>query len=58
MAGFLQHSTRRMQKLLFDAGRSDAELTAWHETITRDGFWDLGLTSVAAWGRRPEPIAG
>lgn len=52
MAGFLLYSMRRMEKLLLTSGRTDAELAAWRQTITGDRFYDLGLTNIAAWGRR------
>jgi len=58
MTGFLLSSVRRMEKLLLASGRIDAELAEWRETISRTGFRDLGLTNIAAWGHRPEPIPG
>jgi SAM-dependent methyltransferase len=53
MTQFLLRSVHRMHKLLSASGLTDRELADWRKTITANGFFDLGLTNIAAWGRRP-----
>lgn len=53
MTGFLLHVLRRLEKLLLASGHTEADLAAWREMVTHDGFHDLGMANVAAWGRRP-----
>jgi len=53
MTQFLLQSVRRMEKLLLASGLSDADLADWRDAIVADGFFDLGLTNIAAWGQLP-----